>query len=689
MKNKPLSKALLGSSLLLAACGGGHDDPRTGTAAPASRLNGTVQMGAVAGATVALLPVKADGTIGSGALATTTTDAQGNFSFDMPAQWPVVVTATGGSYADLASGDSTSLTAQTLRAVLPAAPEGTLVVSPYSSAVVLSALASGGLDTAHIAQARNLIGAFVGNVDPQGSVPDYGSGARSVAEAASTSASTAPTAGQLMAFALGAESAFRNLFGPTLSDSVSAIVDEAQAGTTLAACNAGAGDLSSDGTLGAPRSAACMMPVSAAQFATSVNNHGPITSANLATTDLTRAQVQTPSVASSAACSDALALLAANASPVFAARASEMQAVATADVTLANWRTFPGSTSAPNPTGFYGPHAANYARIEIPEACRATPLDFQRAWIVANETWWVDQHINYCHHHIPGWLPPDNSTYRYALLGNHTSGGDASKMTCTAARLIDGTQLAPSVTTPPSNDQIRWEGVDCSNFSAWAYNIGGITGNQMSGGIGTQACEPTQPGVLLDISAQNVFGDSSGVNAALADPKATLSLLRPGDLLYILSAKPMSGAAQRYSLNHVVTWTGKRLSELENGVDGDKYRLETAGQPGSRLGADFMNYYGSHTTMDEVRRLDPFLIIDSHYAGPSYRPFTGWYRTSLSHIRRIVGAEQAKRDARLSQLLITETGPRRNGQLILQAPASSYTLVTQAGKGGESCYQQR
>ncbi|PNW89157.1 hypothetical protein CF640_37365 [Burkholderia pseudomallei] len=33
------------------------------------------------------------------------------------------------------------------------------------------------------------------------------------------------------------------------------------------------------------------------------------------------------------------------------------------------------------------------------------------------------------------------------------------------------------------------------------------------------------------------------------------------------------------------------------------------------------------------------MIIDSHYAGPGYRPVAGWYRRSLSNVRRIVGAD--------------------------------------------------
>ncbi|SDV46598.1 hypothetical protein [Chitinasiproducens palmae] len=684
----PLRAGALAVAAALAACGGStNQTSQTPTPPPTpATLSGTVQLGAVNGATVSVLPVNADGSIGAGALASTTTDATGAFTLAMPAQWPVVVAATGGTYTDLATGSSNSLAAQTVRAVLTAAPSGTLVVSPYSSAVVQSALAAGGLNTANVASASALIGGFIGGADPQSTVPDYGASATAAADGA------APSTAQLMAFALGAESEFRSLFDPLVTDSVSAIVAEAGQGSSLAACNAGAGNPNASGTLDAPLPASCMMPLAAAQFAVSANNLGPIKSANYATTDTVRGQVQTPQAADAAACVDPLGLLDANGTSIMSNRANEMQAAIGRGVTVANWKGFPGSNDK-TVFGIYGPPAANYASIATPAACAATPLDFQRAWVVANETYWVDQGINYCHHHVPGWLPPADSTYyRVALLGNHTSGGDSSGMTCAATRLIDGSQLAPSVTTKPDDSQIQWQGVDCSNFTAWIYNVSGLTGNQLSGAIGTQACEASQPGVLIDIDAKNVFAGSATTDEALANPAAKLRYLQTGDLLYILSVAPEKSDASKYSLNHVVTWTGKRLSEFANGPDGAKYQIETAGQAGSRLAADFMSYYGKQTPA-QVRAYDPFLIIDSHYAGPAYRPFTGWYHESLSHIRRIVGAERAQQEAALKPLLITEIARRKNGVVVLGIPGSTttsgYRLTNQTLPGGDSCYQQR
>lgn len=35
-----------------------------------------------------------------------------------------------------------------------------------------------------------------------------------------------------------------------------------------------------------------------------------------------------------------------------------------------------------------------------------------------------------------------------------------------------------------------------------------------------------------------------------------------------------------------------------------------------------------------------YVIADSHYTGPNYRPFAGWYVTAFSHARRIISPGQ-------------------------------------------------
>ncbi len=105
-----------------------------------------------------------------------------------------------------------------------------------------------------------------------------------------------------------------------------------------------------------------------------------------------------------------------------------------------------------------------------------------------------------------------------------------------------------------------------------------------------------------------------------------------------------------------MTWTGKRWSDLQAGADRDKYDLSKLGAPlGSRLGGDlndkpsgsenskYLGYNASLLGSDAAH--DPWMIIDSHFAGPAYRPFVpadvqpitsaaNWYGSSLSAVRR-------------------------------------------------------
>lgn len=238
-------------------------------------------------------------------------------------------------------------------------------------------------------------------------------------------------------------------------------------------------------------------------------------------------------------------------------------------------------------------------------------------------------------------------------------------MTCTANRKSDGSQSLAALT----HDEVNWQGVDCSDFTSWVYDFAGVThdGGNLETGIGTQACstgddplvDKQQPGVLLDINQGNI--------ASLVDH------LRPGDLLYITQTAPLaagsapSNVTNGYIVSHVITWTGKHFSELRNGPDGSLYDPASAGARGSRLGADIASYLKSVTPGQRIlpselgsTDKDPWMIIDSHFAGPAYRPFVlptaamkaDWYALSLSHVRRIIDADSARTDPVLAPLII-------------------------------------
>lgn len=650
-------------------------------------LSGGVYLGPLSSATVSVYALNADGSVAQNPLATATTGSDGSFSLFRPLSFPLFVRVTGGNYEEEATGAHSDLSGE-LDAVYLSAPSHA-VVSPYSNAVVADANSAGGLTAVNIGAAMSRVNAFAGNIDVEQTVPTF--------VAASASADVTP--GALMALALGAESQSRASAGISIADSTANIVAQAAEGDTLAQCNAGAGDIAADGTLAAPAAANCAITVGAADYVGGSHNHSGMTSI----AQLSPVIPGNPATitVSAAACHDRITLLNEQ-KPLFASRKGDVQALLGNGVTATNWMNYANG-------GTWGPHAAVYGAIST-ASCGDDVATFQRELVMAAENYWVDQGINYCHHHIPGWLPPASpAKFRNSSSGS-TSGGDSSGMTCTANRKSDGSQSVTALT----HDDVNWQGVDCSDFTSWVYDFTGVThgdGN-LETGIGTQACSTgddplvgkQQAGVLLDINQGNV--------ASLVDH------LRPGDLLYITQTAPLaanstpSNVANGYIVSHVITWTGEHFSDLRNGPDGSLYDPATAGQRGSRLGADIGSYLKSTNPNQTILPTDlgspdkdPWMIIDSHFAGPAYRPFViptaamkaDWYVANLSHVRRIIDADSARTDPVLAPLIIGQVGTSNGdyGKVVTfsspQARSSSggYKLIYQRPKNNAipTCYR--
>ncbi|MFP3585283.1 hypothetical protein SCB29_16800 [Paraburkholderia sp. SIMBA_055] len=654
--------------LTLAGCGGATNQQPS--------ISGSVYLGPVSGATVAAYAVDANGHAAATPLATIVTDANGRFALPRALHWPLLVQSTGGSYTEEATGASATVGQTVLSAVYVSEPS-TMVITPYSSAVAADAIAAGGLTASNVAAASTRVSAFLGGIDPQQTAPAF------VAPRGTTSA---VSDGNRMALALGAESQSRMDNDVSIADSVRSIVAQSAKGDSLAACHAGAGNVAADGSLAAPADDACHITTGAANFAANPLNHSGVTAlAMLGTTQATGEQTAS---ASAGACGDRVALLNEN-RWLFDGRKNSVQASLVPGMTGSNWSTYPTTST-------WGPHAAIYGAISAPSTCR--DLDtFRRELVMAIENYWVDQNLNYCHHHIPGWTPPENTAsidYRDSSASS-TSGGSSDphspKMTCTAQRGADGSQSVQTSTaqTPAViGPALMWNGADCSNFTSWVYNFAGLATNQLSGAIGVQACSTPSSGsdpltgVLLDINRGNLPGMEQ--------------YLLPGDLLYITQKDAVgSGAfAADYKLAHVITWTGKRFSDLQASADRAKYDLSRIGRPDSRLGGDFLALLGPGDNAANLGQPghDPWMIIDSHYAGPAYRPFLGWYAERLSHVRRIVGAEAVASDPHLADYVIKPSPPTRKGWLTL---ASKHANATATGgfrliyqtSGTQSCYQ--
>ena len=554
-----------------------------------------------------------------------------------------------------------------------------MIVSVYSNAVVADARAAGGLHADNVNAAMSRVNAFAGDIDVQETMPTR----------VAVSASGEVSSGAKMSLALGADSESRTGGGHTVTESTGNIVAQAANGDTLAYCHAGAGDVVPDGTLGAPAASACSITQGAAAHVTNPLNRSGITS--LAQLTPSHSIASTTAVGSAATCGERAALLASNLA-LFDSRKNALQAKLLGGLTQANWATHKTASS-------WGPLAAQYGPISAPSGC-ADIATFQRELVMAVENYWVDQNINYCHHHVPGWLPPDDSAeadpkYRNASAGS--TSGTTSKpaqrygMTCTAQRDVDGSQVvqgaSDAVASPLAKAQVQWHGVDCSDFTAWVYNFAGLTNpnNGVETAISTQACMtpqggeatqswagPAQAGILLDINHGNF--------------DTTANLLAPGDLLYIELAPPKGWTETPTStigLSHVVTWTGKTWRELRNGPEGWRYDPALIGQPSSRLGGDIARILGSDDVLGTLEAKNPYMIIDSHYAGPAYRPFVGWYRTSLSNVRRIVNADAAFTDSSLQDLIIRQ-------QPVEFKPNTIVLMSNRAlAKGGSVGYQLR
>jgi hypothetical protein len=306
--------------------------------------------------------------------------------------------------------------------------------------------------------------------------------------------------------------------------------------------------------------------------------------------------------------------------------------------------------------GTWGPHMYPYKMPEAPLGlqCPVQDPEWQRKRILAAVDFIVRQQFNYCHHHVPTWLTPQTpKRMRVSGTASQRSAKDTSSMTCTSNRNTHGRQAPPGQPFP--DEEVKWQGFDCSDFTTFLYSVAlGLPLDQLSSQIDMQACEKGMAGVLLDINA----------NSFAAYQKELL----PGDLLYIMgNAQGGQGKAPDTEITHVVVWTGLTYGQLSNHPDRDIL-----------LGADFMRYNQGKPPPDDTP-----MIADSHYAGPAFRPFLGWYRQSLSHVRRIIGHSSVSRGERLPTnipvLSVLSTPPAKD-----PAPASCNPVFTRV-KGGATC----
>jgi hypothetical protein len=177
MKYSNLIPAALGVAVL-AGCGGGgggSTDASAGSGQGSVSVSGTAAKGLMANADVGAFAVAADGSVGTTALATTTTDASGHYalSFNATQDKPYVIKVSAKADGSTTHLDEVTNTSQalpagfTMRALLVPTTAGAVTTSasitPFSElAVAAAAKASGGITKANADQAASAVAQLLG-----------------------------------------------------------------------------------------------------------------------------------------------------------------------------------------------------------------------------------------------------------------------------------------------------------------------------------------------------------------------------------------------------------------------------------------------------------------------------------------------------------------------------------------------
>jgi hypothetical protein len=201
----------------------------------------------------------------------------------------------------------------------------------------------------------------------------------------------------------------------------------------------------------------------------------------------------------------------------------------------------------------------------------------------------VKRGYNYCHHHVGSWLAPDDTTNRAII--NICPAGDptAASGTCSSGR--------PGV----------WTGIDCTTYTSQAYLY--AFGMYLVTNTGDQACSSQSPGKVLPYTRDQP------------------SSFQTGDIIYLGN----TAAPNQTNIIHGILWTGIKADQVNpNSVP---FGLNTllANVPSCQL-TSAKTYIANHPG-------DIWVISDSHWNGPNYRPFAGWYYNAFSHVKRLINPD--------------------------------------------------
>lgn len=231
----------------------------------------------------------------------------------------------------------------------------------------------------------------------------------------------------------------------------------------------------------------------------------------------------------------------------------------------------------------WGPWPIAYPKAKVPSNCDQTAWQQQR--IQQTIFHLVEKKWNYCHHHNPYWLPPLSYRQQYP--------------NCSAAG-FPNSQI-------DDNYEEAWYGMDCSHFTAYSYNF--AFGAYLFTGIDSQACSTKLPTVVLPYTQDDQ--DS----------------FQPGDILYIAS----SSYDNPKKISHAILWTGFKMNDPKFPQFSQENLMKNV--PENQKWAMY-----NHWKKFPPSHYPTWVIADSHYNGPNFRPFAGWYYSAFTHARRFIGS---------------------------------------------------
>ncbi len=340
---------------------------------------------------------------------------------------------------------------------------------------------------------------------------------------------------------------------------------------------------------------------------------------------------------------------------------------------------------------FLSPSNPNLTVCPTEDPSNSNAINWMRSRLIAAESFWVSQKLNYCHHHVTDFYTPITSYGSPRSAIGTSDGGYCSNATSLAPANY-GQQIRWNYSGTGSetvntwvNQNRMWYGVDCSDFTSFVYNFSfGIQFNSDTGyqagqsnvghaqdfllpntqtsgsilGIPTYSTPANDPAGLLlckDGSVETRSGSPNDYCGGGSNPNPSLN----GYFSVFLNDQPPTSDSH-FPVNTPSNITPAMLNLLKPGD-----LLYLAFPPGSGKGdgnnptsvvTHVITWTGQKVGYgpDDINptqiapesicptnwqpQVGDWVIIDSHYQGPDYRDFTScFYQNNIWGVRRVIG----------------------------------------------------